>query len=299
LAVVEVGLGGRLDAANALPAPEVCVITSIGHDHREWLGPTLKEIYFEKRGIARPGVPLVQAPPRSLRSAGDRDLFERGVPFWTLDRDVRGVSRGTDWTRRRQTFDVFLPGAKYAGIETGLLGGHQVRNGALALAVCHRLRRRGWPLSEEAIRAGFARAQWPGRFQVVRRAGGPDVILDGAHNREAAESLATAYRASPWGRRPATMIFGCLKDKDVAAMVRILKPLARRVFLVPLPTPRSRTTDELRRWWKGIETLEASSVAEAAEDAFRRARSDGGPVLAAGSLYLVGEVMKVLRRTPS
>ena len=168
------------------------------------------------------------------------------------------------------------------------------------MAACHRLRWRGWPLSEEAIRAGFARAQWPGRFQVIPGVGGrPDTILDGAHNREAAEALAVAYRASPWGRRPATLIFGCLKDKDAVAMIRALRPLVRRVFLVPLPTPRSRSTGELRRLWKGIETTEAASAAEAAGEAARRARSDGGPVPAAGSLYLVGEVMKVLRRMPS
>ena len=295
LAVVEVGLGGRLDAANTLPLPEVGVIASIGHDHKDWLGSTLRDVYFEKRGIARSGAPLVQAVSPALRREGVRDFRKRDVAAWTLGREINALHRGTDWARRRQCLDVFLPGADYQGVEIGLLGGHQVQNAALALAACHHLRLRGWPLTEAAIRDGFARASWPGRFHVVPGVRGrPDAVLDGAHNLEAARALAAAYRVSPWGRGPTTLVFGCLKDKDAAAMARILGPLAERVFLAPLPTPRARPTSELRRFWRGRDVREEPSAAEAV----RRALAVRQTVLVAGSLYLVGEAMKVLGVKP-
>jgi len=290
LAVVETGLGGRLDAANVLPAPEACVIASIGHDHREWLGSTPGKIYFEKRGIARPGVPLVQAPPRSLWLAGDRDLTDRAVPCWTLGREIRLFLRGTDWIRRRQRLDVFLPGARYNDLEIGLLGDHQARNAALAASVCVLLNRCGWPLTESAVRRGFARARWPGRFQLIAEKGRPDVILDGAHNAEAVEALVKVYRSSPWARRKAVLIFGCLKDKDASSMAGRLLPLIRRVVLCPLPSLRARLPTSLRSLWRGKDVQTAGS----AEEALRLASSDGGPVLTAGSLYLAGEIMRVL-----
>jgi dihydrofolate synthase / folylpolyglutamate synthase len=293
VAVVEVGLGGRLDATNALPAPEATAITSIGHDHRSWLGPTLRHVYFEKRGIARPGTPMAQSAPRALWAAGDREYREKGVPAWTLGREILMTPGRTDWRRRVQTLDVSLPGAVYKGIEVSLLGAHQAENAAVALSVCHSLRRRGWPLDEGSIRAGFAAARWPGRFQVIE--GAPDVILDGAHNREAAEALAAAYRGSPWGKKPATLVFGCLKDKDAAAMARVLRLLAGRVILTPLPTDRSRSTGELKPLWRGCDTREAVSAAAAV----RLARTFKEPILVTGSLYLVGEAMTVFRRIPS
>lgn len=295
LAVVEVGLGGRLDAANTLPLPEVGVIASIGHDHKEWLGSALHDVYFEKRGIARSGAPLVQSVPPALRREGDRDYLKRDVSAWTLGREIQAHHRGTNWARRRQRLDVSLPGADYRGLEIGLLGGHQVQNAALALAACHHLRRRGWPLTEAAIRDGFASAAWPGRFQVVPGVRGrPDAILDGAHNLEAVRALSTAYRASPWGRGPTTLVFGCLKDKNAAAMAQILGPFAARVFLAPLPTPRARSTSELRRFWRGRDVREEPSAAEAVA----RALAGRETVLVAGSLYLVGEAMKVLGVKP-
>lgn len=293
LAVVEVGLGGRLDAVNALPAPEAVVITSIGHDHMDWLGPTLKHVYFEKRGVARSGAPLVQSVPKALWPEGDKHYRAEGVPAWTLDREIRVRRRGVDWAKKIQRIDVDMPGASFRDLSVPFLGEHQVRNAALAAALCRMLRSRGWPLAEKALRDGFKRARWPGRFQVM--AGRTPVVLDGAHNLEAAQALARTWRSAPWGKKPATLVFGCLKDKDAAGMARVLKPLARRVVLVPLPSPRSRNVDDMRPLWKGREVVAAAS----AENAFHEARAGKDPILVTGSLYLVGEAMKALKSLPS
>lgn len=292
LAVVEVGLGGRLDAVNSLPAPEAVVITSIGHDHMDWLGPTLGHVYFEKRGVARPGVPVVQAPPKNLWPAGDRHYRAEGIPAWTLDREIRVRRRGVQWGKGRQVIDVDMPGASFPRLVIPFLGDHQVRNAALAAALCRLLRTRGWPLTEKAVRDGFRRARWPGRFQVMP--GRRPVVLDGAHNLEAAQALARTWRAAPWGKRPATLVFGCLKDKDAAGIARTLKPLVRRVVLTPLPSSRSRSAGELKPLWKGREMVEAAS----ARAAFHAARAGRDPILVTGSLYLVGEAMKVLKTIP-
>jgi dihydrofolate synthase/folylpolyglutamate synthase len=290
IAVCEVGLGGRLDAVNALPAPEATVITSIGHDHQAWLGRTLGRIFFEKSGVIRPGVPHVQAVGDALRRAGTP--FHRANPLaaWNLGRDVLCRSVSTDWGRRRQTVDVSWPGSARRRYVVPFLGAHQRANTALAAALCELLRRRGWTLPEASVRRGFATARWPGRFDVARRGRGGVAILDGAHNPEAAGVLAETYRASPWGRRACTLIFGCLKDKDLDGMVRRLAPVVDRVLAVPLPSPRGRPAAEVRDAWASRAPVIAC---RSAVEAWRRAARDASaPVLATGSLYLVGELLR-------
>ncbi|HRY30709.1 MAG TPA: folylpolyglutamate synthase/dihydrofolate synthase family protein, partial [Elusimicrobiota bacterium] len=247
IAVVEVGLGGRLDATNTLPAPEATVITSIGHDHLSWLGPTLRDVLHEKMGILRHGVPHFQSLPPSLdpRSSVGPALSS------TLNRDILVKGKHVDWVNRMQVFSVSLPHGTYKNLKIHLLGRHQLNNAALAVAVLDSLKRRGWNISDSHLRRGLLRASWPGRFQVfnARPGGRPRTLLDGAHNPEAMDSLAAAYRASPWGKESATLIFGCLKDKDANGLIERLRPLVRRVFTVPLPTTRSRSARTLARMW--------------------------------------------------
>lgn len=296
LAVMEVGLGGRLDAVNALPAPEAVAITSIGHDHLEWLGPTLRHILMEKLGTARPGVPLLVNAPPALQSVARGFCRKNQIPMKSLGREVVARPRRTDWETRRQFFDVALPGKSYKNLSVGLLGRHQVDNAALAVGLCDELRSKGWPLAEADLRRGLSEAVWPGRFQVLNIAGRP-VIMDGGHNIEGTESFAAAYAASPWGGRKASVIFGCLKDKDAAGMVRRLRPLAGRVFTLPLPSDRTRGAAELAALWKG--TAPAFPCRTFGE-AWRRAEADrSAPVVILGSLYLVGEALKYFRRIPS
>ncbi|MBI4397108.1 MAG: bifunctional folylpolyglutamate synthase/dihydrofolate synthase [Elusimicrobia bacterium] len=273
VAVVEVGLGGRLDATNTLPAPEATVITSIGHDHGAWLGTTLKDIYFEKAGIARPGIPLLQSLPKSLVRRGKSFCKRNAVPSSLLGENILPVRPG-----------LTIP----------LKGSHQRDNAALAVGVCESLKRKGWFLSERHVRQGLAKAVWPGRFQVVRPRGfKAAVVLDGAHNPEAAQMLAATYRASPWGRRSATLIFGCLKDKDSAGIIRALGPLARRVLTVSLPTPRTQSAAALQALW--TKHAPAASCRDFSSAWKEASRDKGSPVLVTGSLYLVGEALKFFR----
>jgi dihydrofolate synthase/folylpolyglutamate synthase len=294
IAVVEAGLGGRLDAANALPAPEVTVITSIGLDHTRWLGNTLPEIYFEKYGIARPGTPLLQALPRSLWPLSHRYCREMGVPEMLWGREIKARSRGTDWKRRVQTLDISSGQETLPGAVIGLMGPHQRINASLAVGTCWALRRRGWALSDGALRRGLARASWPGRFEVFP--GRPDLIVDGAHNPAGGRVLVAAYRASPWGNRKAVVIFGCLKDKDAEGIIAPLASLAARVITVPLATERGRNPEDLARLWRRYGVPAETGGSAAAAWRACGARVPAGPVLAAGSLYLAGDMIKIFRR---
>jgi dihydrofolate synthase/folylpolyglutamate synthase len=314
IAVLEVGLGGRLDAVNAVAAPELSIITSIGLDHTAWLGPTVRHIYLEKRGIARPGTFLLQDLPSSLHAEARRFAADVGVPSWTMGREIeiqsipkkgrpaagsgsalaeepRGDFRGGGKSLV-QRVRVRVPDGVYENISIPFWGGHQVRNGALAVAALHVLRRRGWRLSEEVIAGGVARAEWPGRFDVVRHR--PLVVLDGAHNPAAARALSEAWKSSPWGHARATLIFSCLKDKDVEGIARALSGVACRVIVTELTSDRARPVAELAaQWGRWLPTDTASNFREA----WRRASADKtSPVLVAGSLYLVGEAMKFFRR---
>jgi dihydrofolate synthase/folylpolyglutamate synthase len=292
IAVLEVGLGGRLDAVNAVAAPELSVITSIGLDHTDWLGPTLRHIYLEKRGIARSGTPLLQDLPLSLHAEADRFATFYGVPTLTLGHEIQWESVGSDRKTLGQTIRVWGPDGIPRKIHIPFWGLHQARNGALAYSALQLLIQRGWRLGDRAIREGLSRARWPGRFDVLQWA--PPVVLDGAHNLEAARALAEAWRGSPWGRQKATLIFACLKDKAVKPMAEALAPIAARVIVTSLSSDRARSVEELVEVWEGhLPTTSAPHFKEA----WKRAQShSAGPILITGSLYLVGEALKYLRR---
>lgn len=291
IAVLEVGLGGRWDAVNAVAAPELSVITSIGLDHTDWLGPTVNHIYREKRGVARSGTLLVQNIPARLRGESARWAAAQGVPMWTFGREIRltGVRRVSP--ARGQRITVTVPDGKRMSVRIPFWGDHQARNGALAVAGLVQLRRRGWSVSDRAIQEGLGHARWPGRFHVVRRS--PPVVLDGAHNPAAARVLTQSWACAPWRRKKATLIFSCLKDKDMAGLVRALRPIARRVVVVPIRSDRARSTEDMRRAWKrACPVLTVNSFSQA----WRCAREEkGSPVLVAGSLYLVGDALRFFK----
>lgn len=295
IAVVEVGLGGRLDATNALPVLEATAVTSIGHDHMDWLGPTLRHVLMEKLGVCRPGTSHVQALAAPLEKTARDFCREHHVPVQSLGREIRLRPGRLHLKARRQSLNVFLPGRAYKKLSIGLLGRHQLNNAALAVALLDILRQRGWRLTDAHVRRGLARAKWPGRFQILRTRPAP-VVLDGAHNLEGVRSLVQAWSASSWGRRTATLIFGCLKEKDAAVLAKILAPLAQRVLAVPLAPPRGRSAEELARFWRPFTPVEACrDFAEA----WRRARqTPRAPVLVTGSLYLIGEALRYFKKIP-
>jgi dihydrofolate synthase/folylpolyglutamate synthase len=228
-AVLEVGLGGRLDAVNAVDA-DCAVLTSIGIDHVEYLGDTREAIGREKAGIFRRGRPAVVAepdPPQSVLSADARLLL--------IGREFGYVHQGTQWS-------WWGPSGKRSGLaHPALRGAMQLRNASAALAALDSLRER-LPLAMQDVRRGLAEVSLPGRFQVLP--GRPQVVLDVAHNPEAAAVLAANLGDS--GFAPETIaVFGMLRDKDIAGVVRAMAPRITRWHVATLPGPRGADASEL------------------------------------------------------
>ena len=293
IAVLEVGMGGRFDATNAV-IPLVSVITTIALDHQEHLGRTLAEIAFEKAGIVKPGVPVVCG----VRRGGEayrvirRSARELGAPFlgvWDgAQLDAERTKWGYAFALRR--------GGKTLRFSPGLAGKHQGANAAVALAAAGELRRVWRPLDDRKLLAGIAHASWEGRLEIASRR--PLVILDGAHNPEGAASLAAYLRDVV--RRPVILVFGVMKDKDARSMARSLFPLAQTVILTSVPLERSASPGDLLGvagdLARGNVVLEPRA-GRAVRLALRESRGRT-PVVIAGSLYLVGEV-KRLRLFPA
>jgi len=259
-AVVEVGLGGRLDATNAIASPSVTAIARIGLDHVQVLGDTVEAVAREKAGIFKPGVPAVvyRDQPGTALEVLRSEAARHGAPF----------------TVAPAAFDG----------RVGLAGPHQRANAALAAAALRALAARGVAVAEDAIARGIAVATWPGRLETV---GG--VLLDGAHNPQGATALAEALAAqSP--RRPVELVLGVLSDKDHVGMLTALRPAVRSLHLVAPASPRARPPVEVQAAARSLGILaHLHADVEEALACARGAASDGATVCVAGSLYLVGE----------
>jgi len=287
IAVLEVGMGGRLDATNIVD-PLFSIVTDISLDHMEWLGTTIAEITREKAGILRRGGTLVTLPqhPEANQALGEV----------AADLDVRGVSA----TAYMPPLGL-RPGDSYAvealgtsvEVASPLIGAHQHRNVALAVAAAVELaQKHGFPVTPGAIEAGIRRTSWPGRLERVRR-GGIEWILDVAHNPAGAWALRAGLReileqGEP-AARPRTLIFSCLRDKPLAELAQILFPLFDEVIFAPIHSARAATLEDLMAAAEatGAASVAARSVEAALEMAKQRA--DGGVVVISGSVYLVGE----------
>lgn len=284
LAVLEVGLGGRLDATNVAPA-SVSVVTSISLDHVEDLGPTVEAIAAEKAGVFRPGRPaLVESRvPEALgvfRAAAERvgaELHELGAEL-RLD----GVEPTLESTR----FRLVTPLRGY-DLETPLLGSHQASNAAIAVRAAELLRP---AIEPEAIARGVASVRWPGRLERFRGRG-RTILLDGCHNPDGAAALCRFVADT--GLAP-DLVFGAMADKDVEAMAAALGGAVRRIRLVPAPSPRAAAPGELLRLFapRRPDALAAPSLPAALEELLADPETES--IIVAGSLYLVGEARALL-----
>ncbi|MGU3390423.1 bifunctional folylpolyglutamate synthase/dihydrofolate synthase [Sphingomonas sp. M1A8_2b] len=286
--IVEVGLGGRLDATNVIPNPVVTGIAALGIDHQSFLGNTLLEIAGEKAGIAKPGVPLVTMDyPKAIRARIAAIAEAAGAPV---------VARGTAWTSEtaRSTVRYKDTGFSVVTNRPHLVGAHQSRNLALAIAM---LRHQGaLHIPEAAMRAAADWAHWSARMQrlshgplVARLPAGSELWLDGAHNPNAAKPVASALRRIAQGR-PVTLVMGMLANKDADAVVRILSPSLARILAIPVEGHAHHSPQVLveiaARY--GVPGDVASGIADALDRL-----SQQGPciVLIAGSLYIAGEAL--------
>jgi len=277
--VLEVGLGGRLDATNVV-TPELCVITPVDFDHEAWLGTAIESIAREKAGILKPGIQAVfsRQRPEAARVLLDR-AAELAVP----------VTHTADWavsnlelTPRSSRFH--LTGAAHLEIQCPLAGEHQVENAVTAAAALHRL-----GVAPGTIQSGIAATRWPGRLEHV--AEHPETILDGAHNPAGARALA-AYIDRFYSGRPVCLVYGSMRDKAIEEIAGILFSKASRVILTAPRQPRAMEPGALCRiaGHPGAET--APTVGEALELARRNFRD--GVVFVTGSLFLVAEARALL-----
>lgn len=263
LLILETGMGGRFDATTAVPA-DVCVLTPIDLDHTQWLGDTLEKIAFEKAGIFVPGKPVVcSAQPPTAMSVVEKEANQRRCPLEVVTEPLLG-------------YGIALPGA------------HQRHNAALALAALHHAH---VPLNSDIVAHGLSRVSWPGRFEQIR----PGITLDGAHNSHSARALANTWREVYPGQK-ATLIFSAVANKNIAAILSEMAPIARHIHICPVDSPRAATAEEI-----------ASHLPDAAPPhtlhcdfpaAFAAARETQAPILVAGSLFLVGEARAHLLDQP-
>jgi len=324
IAVLEVGMGGRLDATNVIE-PRVSVITDISLDHQKFLGDTVAEIAREKAGIIRPSGVVVTLPQQPQAndvigntilelgaqavsavpyvppvSPGSAQYFVQGSTEKPLIAEVAEESaEDTENTASRpggyiSRYPLQVMG-KQILVETSLIGRHQLRNVALAIAAAEVLSHQGFAITSETIERGIRETRWPGRFQVIPAEGGsPQYIFDVAHNPAGAWALRSAL-STCYEDRPLTFVFGAMRDKAIAEMAEILFPLAVRVIATRADNPRSAMPDEIREAAARTSTdiVDAVDVASA----LARARSLAGPqgvVVITGSIYIVGEAMRVL-----
>lgn len=270
LVIWETGLGGRLDATNIV-TPLASVITNIQFDHQKWLGNTLEQIAAEKAGIIKPGVPVVTAAEEPALGVILQTAAAHAAPA--------AVVAQADAER----FSTELNGLPLAGK-------HQRLNAALALTTVQILQGI-LPLDNAAIETGLQQVQWPGRFQIVRREN-QTLVLDGAHNPAGAAALQSTLKENLGGIRPA-FILGILDDKDWAEMCRILAPLAGRIFLTPVASGRTTRPSALLPVCRDAAPDTPVVLCRSTTDALLQTQNEPW-VVAAGSLYLVGEILDQL-----
>ena len=305
IAVLEVGMGGRLDATNVVE-PRVSVITDISLDHQKFLGNTVAEIAREKVGIIRPGGTVVTLPqqPEANDVIGNA-IMEMEAKALNAAAYVPPLTHGSahsefrllcgDTTLRHTTYYALEVMGKPILITSRLVGRHQVRNIALAIAAAAELGQQGFPVTAGSIERGIRETHWPGRFQVMPARGGtPEYVLDVAHNPAGAWALRSTLSAW-YADRPLTFIFGAMRDKAIGEMAEILFPLAERVIATRADNPRSAAPDEIREAASrtSARVEEAPDVAAAIKLARTSARPDAVVVIT-GSIYIVGEAMRLL-----
>jgi dihydrofolate synthase/folylpolyglutamate synthase len=283
--ILEVGLGGRLDAVNLLDT-DCAVITSIDLDHMELLGGTREAIGFEKAGIMRRGRPVVvcdPAPPASVLAHAQ----SLETDLWLVGNDFQFSGDAQQWTWKGR-------GRTYSGLAyPALRGANQLLNAAGVLAVLEAMRQ-ALPVTAQAIRLGLSLVEWPGRFQILP--GQPAIVLDVAHNPHAAAAL--AHNLDAMGFYPGThAVVGAMLDKDLPGLFKRLMPLVEHWYFCDLPTPRAASAAHLREVWQACQppttatAVEATSPSEALTLALGRA-DPADRILVFGSFFTVGGVLQ-------
>jgi dihydrofolate synthase/folylpolyglutamate synthase len=285
LTIVEVGLGGRLDATNVI-TPLLSIITNISMEHQEFLGRTLAEVASEKAGIIKPNVPLLTgARQTAVRGLFESICRERKAPFYRLGRDY---TFRTTW----QGLQVKGPDFHLRNLELSLAGRHQGRNAALALAAADLLTGRGFPSRTDDRRNGLKGTVWPGRMHILSRR--PIILLDGGHNPAALKALADSVQNGLQYRR-LILVLGIMADKDAGSILKNILPLADQVICTRPEYDRALDPGILAEGasrWTG--NVQAIAPLEAALSRARQLASPEDCIVVTGSLFTVGEALSIL-----
>ena len=292
LAVLETGLGGRLDATNVI-TPLASAITRIGLDHTQELGDTLFQITREKAGIIKDGVSVISSPqPAEALEVLQDVCLERRSQLLVVGEESGPKVSIVSANHHHQTLTIHGLNGVYADLDCPLLGSHQAENAAVAVGLVELLSRHGLDVDEEAVRAGIKTVQWPGRLQIVNRS--PYIILDGAHDEIGAKSLAEAPQSLFAGFR-IFLVLGAGRDKDAVAIAAALCPLADRVIATASSSPRAVEAHELQRMVYRYcrHTAAYTPASLALKEAIDQSRPTDA-IVVTGSLYLVGDAMRAL-----
>jgi dihydrofolate synthase / folylpolyglutamate synthase len=327
-AVLETGLGGRLDSTNVC-SPQVTCITNVSRDHMQLLGSTVREIAGEKAGIIKPGVPVISgAMHPDAAEVMARTATERGSPLWQLGKELtwrwstsstdpvadssinrsvvvdtnpRANADGSDsastvaWQRRPLTIDVSTPRHTWTQIPVVLRGEHQAANTALVVGMVDWLVEQGVAISPEQLRLGLTAAEWPARIELVGQR--PAVVIDAAHNWASAKALVSTLQAEFTARRR-ILVFATTKDKDYRGLLRQLVPhFDSLIFTRYRDNPRGVSIDELSRYTDAVWQRPSHAVADPVQ-AWRLARRLAAPddlIVVTGSFFLVGELRDLIR----
>ena len=282
MAIMEVGMGGRLDATNVI-TPRVTGITNISMEHQEYLGNRLSQIAREKAGVIKKGIDVVTAvtQPRIIEQF-KAIAEERGAPMWRVGKDIQYRSSPSGLHFFGQTRNI-------KGLQLGLRGIHQARNAALALGMMERIEKKGFPHTTEQIREGLKKADWPGRMQVIRE--NPTILLDGAHNTGAVRALARSIQ-SDFSYDQVILVIGIMADKDIAGVLREIVPISDRVLYTRPVYSRAADPHVLMEKAGSLNT--PGEVVPFLTEAILKAEKMASPrdlIVICGSLFTVGEAL--------
>ncbi len=288
--VLEVGMGGRLDATNVIDHPVVSVITNVAIDHQAYLGYTLKEIAYEKSGIIKPGCPVVTGSMEgSVVEVIAKKAERKGSPLYIVDKDFG--FRDVEMTLGGTVFDYFDSDGEVRGLRLSMLGRHQILNASISLKSIRSQAR--FRVDDDAIRSGFRHVFWPGRFEVIRYKG-KTVVLDGAHNCNGASALGDALNLY-FDRKGMILIVGILGDKDAGGILKYIMPFMKSVIVTKPDYYRAMDIQKLysvvSKFINGEKVYVANNVPTAIGRAFDM---DVPLICVTGSLYTVGEARTYL-----
>ncbi len=292
VAVMEVGVGGTFDATNVCQNKLVSIITTVDYDHTDLFGKNIFGILREDIGIIKAGAPVVIGKMReSLKKRIRASASKKSSKVYELDRDFSGVFSSADWKNSIQKFDFKNPDVKMPGLKIKLMGTHQTDNAAISVQAALLCKKKYPKINTDAVYKGLLSATWPGRFEVKKYMGNA-VIIDGAHNPQAAKTFVDEYLRSPFKKNKARVIFSALREKDYRNIIKEVAKISERIYLFKLKTERMADIQGLKtEFSKYIPSRKIAVVSDLRKTLATRGDS---PFVFTGSLYLAAEAINIV-----